>query len=156
VIDAASEIGPVTEDHELTVDVRPAWVDGAPDELHRLVLNLLQNAVQHTPAGTQIRASVATMGDVVRLEVSDDGPGVAPELRDRVFDRFTRAEGDGGGAVGLGLSIVRAVARTHGGDVELACPPEGGARFEVRLPAHQLAKPESAAIPVSASAPPAL
>jgi signal transduction histidine kinase len=135
VVDAAAELGPVTEDHDLSVDAQPVTVDGARDELHRLAVNLMQNAAQHTPPGTHIRTELRRVGDTARLVVSDDGPGVPPELRDRVFDRFVRGEGDRGGSVGLGLSIVRAVARTHGGDVELQNPPEGGARFVVTLPA---------------------
>jgi two-component system, OmpR family, sensor kinase len=148
VIDAAAELGPMTEDHELSVDASPVTVDGARDELHRLVLNLMQNAAQHTPPGTHIRAQVRRVGDTAQLVVSDDGPGVPDELRDRVFDRFVRGEGDRGGSVGLGLSIVRAVARTHGGDVELQSPPEGGSRFVVTLPAMD-AEPEPAAEPVA-------
>jgi two-component system OmpR family sensor kinase len=135
LVEAAAELGPVASDHVLSVDAQPVKVDGARDELHRLALNLIQNAMQHTPAGTQVRASVSEDGDQVKLTVEDDGPGVAPELRDEVFGRFVRAEGDRGGSVGLGLSIVRAVARSHGGDVVLTSPPEGGARFVVTLPA---------------------
>jgi signal transduction histidine kinase len=135
VVDAAAELGPVATDHVLDVDARPAPVSGAADELHRMALNLMQNAVQHTPAGTHIHAAVSTDGDHVRLVVTDDGPGIPPELHERVFDRFVRGEGDRGGSVGLGLSIVRAVAQTHGGDVVLETPPEGGSRFVVTLPA---------------------
>lgn len=135
LVDVASEVGPVAGAHELSLDVRPAVVDGARDELHRLSLNLIQNAFQHTPDGTHVHASVSTVGDQVRLVVQDDGPGVPDPLRDEVFDRFVRGQGDRGGSVGLGLSIVRAVARSHGGDVVLESPPEGGARFVVTLPA---------------------
>jgi two-component system OmpR family sensor kinase len=135
LIDAASELGPVAGEHELSIDARRAVVEGARDELHRLALNLVQNAFQHTPAGTHVQAGVSVEGDMVRLVVADDGPGVPVALRDEIFDRFVRAEGDRGGSVGLGLSIVRAVARTHGGDVVLESPPEGGARFVVTLPA---------------------
>jgi two-component system OmpR family sensor kinase len=122
VIDAAAEIGPVAGEHLLDVDAEPVTVDGARDELHRLVLNLLQNALQHTPGGTRVHAEVRRAGDQARLVVSDDGPGVPADLRGRVFDRFVRGEGDRGGSVGLGLSIVRAVARTHGGDVVVTIP----------------------------------
>ena len=74
------------------------------------------------------------------ITVEDDGPGIPPELRDRVFERFVRGEGDRGGSFGLGLSIVRAVAESHGGTVELPadgrpgrasssrCPPSAAAR----------------------------
>jgi two-component system OmpR family sensor kinase len=139
LLDVAAELGPVAGDHELSIDANPAMVAGAADELHRLALNLIQNAFQHTPPGTRVHASVTHDGERVRLTVSDDGPGVAPELRPEIFDRFVRAEGDRGGSVGLGLSIVRAVARSHGGDVELESPPEGGARFVVTIPASHAA-----------------
>jgi signal transduction histidine kinase len=135
LLDVASELGPVADEHDLSVDARRGIVDGATDELHRMALNLVGNAIAHTPPGTRVDARIETAGDVVRLVVSDDGPGVAPELRDQVFDRFVRAEGDSGGSVGLGLAIVRAVARSHGGSVVLESPPEGGARFVVTLPA---------------------
>jgi signal transduction histidine kinase len=134
LIDVASELGPVAGDHELSIDASRAVVHGARDELHRLASNLVQNAFQHTPAGTHVQASVRVQGHTVGLVVTDDGPGVPVALRDEVFDRFVRGEGDRGGSVGLGLSIVRAVARSHGGDVVLESPPEGGSRFVVTLP----------------------
>jgi signal transduction histidine kinase len=136
LVDVASELGPVAGEHELSLDVRPATVNGARDELHRMALNLIQNAFQHTPDGTRVHASVEPAGDRVRLVVEDDGPGVPDAMADEIFDRFVRAEGDRGGSVGLGLSIVRAVARSHGGDVSLQTPADGrGARFVVTLPA---------------------
>ncbi|HEU4976693.1 MAG TPA: HAMP domain-containing sensor histidine kinase [Baekduia sp.] len=135
VVDAAAELGPMAEDHILTVDTDPATIDGARDELHRMALNLMQNALGHTPAGTHVRVTVGRSDGEVRLVVSDDGPGVPPELQDRIFERFVRGDGDRGGSTGLGLAIVRAVARTHGGDVRLESPPAGGARFVVTLPA---------------------
>ena len=143
VIEAASELGPVAEDHELVVDAAPATVQGARDELHRLVLNLVENAVRHTPAGTHVRVSLAERGDEVVLEVADDGPGVPPELRDRVFERFVRGSGDRGSSSGLGLAIVSAVAESHGGAVELH-DAHPGARFVVRLPRAAVAEPVAA------------
>jgi signal transduction histidine kinase len=133
VIEAASELGPVAAGHELLVDAAPATVQGARDELHRLVLNLVENAVRHTPAGTHVRVSLAEEGDEVVLEVADDGPGVPAELRDRVFERFVRGSGDRGSSSGLGLAIVSAVAESHGGTVALE-DARPGARFVVRLP----------------------
>ena len=71
--------------------------------------------------------------------MEDDGPGVPPDLGDRIFERFVRGAGDAGasagGGSGLGLAIVRAVAEGHGGSVTLESPAGGGARFVVRLPA---------------------
>ena len=108
-------------------------VCGDPDELHRVALNLLENALLHTPAGTTVSASVARVGDSARMVVEDDGPGIAPDQRKRIFDRFVRRGGDSGRSTGLGLAIVRAVAEGHGGSVTLedAGP---GSRFTVVLP----------------------
>jgi signal transduction histidine kinase len=141
--EAASEIGPVTDDHALEIDAGPAVVSGARDELHRLALNLIENAVNHTPPGTHVRASTATVNGDAILVVEDDGPGIPDELRDRIFERFVRGAGfrDAGGpdrvrGAGLGLSIVHAVAQSHGGSVTLERPANGGGtRFVVRLPA---------------------
>jgi two-component system OmpR family sensor kinase len=137
VTDAASELEPVAGDHEISVSAPPGVsVDGARDELHRLVLNLMENALRHTDPGTAVEASVERRNGEVVLSVEDDGPGIAPELRDKVFERFYRGSGDRSGSSGLGLSIVRAVAESHKGTVRLEEPLDGrGARFVVRLPA---------------------
>ena len=131
--EAAAELAPVAGEHELVIDARPAIVDGARDELHRLALNLMENAVRHTPPGTHVRAGVQQRNGHVRLTVEDDGPGVPPALRDRIFERFVRGEGDRGGSFGLGLSIVRAVAQSHGGAVRVE-DRAPGTRFVVDLP----------------------
>jgi signal transduction histidine kinase len=137
VIEAAAELEPVADGHDISVDAPPAMVSGARDELHRLVLNLMENALKHTPRGTHVRATVEQHDGRVVLTVEDDGPGIPSDLRERVFERFVRGEGDrGGGSFGLGLSIVRAVAESHGGTVELAGPTgRAGTRFVVSLPA---------------------
>ena len=149
IIEAASELEPVTGDHELTVDVHPVVIAGAPDELHRLALNLMENAVKHTPAGTHITAAVARDGDDAVLTVTDDGPGIAPDQRERIFDRFVRGGGDGGSgpaSFGLGLSIVRAVTEAHHGTVTVTDGAFGhGTRFVVRLPAEPVT--EVASVP---------
>jgi signal transduction histidine kinase len=138
VTEAASEIGAVADDHDLQIEAEPVVVSGARDELHRLVLNLIENAVRHTPPGTRIRASTARDNGEATLVVEDDGPGIPPELGDHVFDRFVRSGRDGARGSGLGLSIVRAVAESHGGSVRLEESADGqGARFVVRLPADQ-------------------
>jgi two-component system OmpR family sensor kinase len=134
--EAAAELGPVAEHHEVTIRPEPVIVDGVRDELHRLVLNLLENAVRHTPPGTSVQASTETRdGDAV-LVVQDAGPGIPAELRERVFDRFVRGGRDGGRGSGLGLAIVRSVAQSHGGTVALGPSEDGrGARFEIHIPA---------------------
>jgi signal transduction histidine kinase len=135
--EAAAELEPVAGDHEITVAAPPGmWVTGARDELHRLALNLLENALRHTDPRTAVEAGVDREDGTVTLSVEDDGPGIAPELRDKVFERFYRGAGDRSGSSGLGLSIVRAVAESHHGRVVLVDPLDGrGARFVVRLPA---------------------
>ena len=143
VVEAAGELGPVSAEHDIELDVHPAVVMGARDELHRLAINLLENALRHTPPGTEIRVSTASApGGQVELVVEDDGPGVPPELAPTLFERFVRGVGDRGGSFGLGLAIVQAVAASHGGSVRLDRSKigqragHGGARFVVRLPAY--------------------
>ena len=135
VTEAAVELGPLADEHELSIDVHPAVVAGVRDDLHRMVLNLLENAVQHTPPGTRVRASLESSDRVARLVVADAGPGIDPELERRVFERFVRGAGDGGRGSGLGLAIVRAVAQSHGGHVTLEHPAAGtGTCFVIELP----------------------
>ena len=137
VTDAASELEPVAGDHEISVDAPAgARVDGARDELHRLVLNLMENALRHTDPGTAVEATVERRNGEVVLSVEDDGPGIPFEQREKVFERFYRGSGEHSGSSGLGLSIVRAVAESHKGSVRLEEPLDGrGARCVVRIPA---------------------
>ncbi|HMD52103.1 MAG TPA: HAMP domain-containing sensor histidine kinase, partial [Solirubrobacteraceae bacterium] len=136
VVEAAAELGPVSGEHQISLDVHPASTMGVRDELHRVVINLLENALRHTPAGTEIRVSTATREGVAELVVEDDGPGVPPDLAPSLFERFVRGAGDRGGSFGLGLAIVQAVAQSHGGSVTLEQREDHpGARFVVRLPA---------------------
>jgi two-component system, OmpR family, sensor kinase len=149
LMDAASEVGPFAEDHVLEIDPDRAVVSGSRDDLHRLVLNLIENAIKHTPPGTHVRASTETSNGTVMIVVEDDGPGVPAELQGRIFERFVRGAGDrgshgreGGYGSGLGLSIVRAVAESHGGSVRLEPAEDGsGARFVVRLPSYGMPYP---------------
>ncbi len=137
LVDVAAELEPVAAEHAITVEApAPVLVLGIRDELHRLALNLIDNALKHTAPGTPVSASVGVAGGQAVLAVEDDGPGVPVELRERAFERFVRGTSDrGGSSSGLGLSIVRAVAETHGGTVALEDPEDGrGARFVVRLP----------------------
>ena len=135
LLEAASELGPVAEDHELSIDAQPAVVPGARDDHHRLTLNLIENATRHTPPGTHIRAATGIENGTATLTVEDDGPGIPPELRPRVFDRFVRGPQAGSRGSGLGLAIVRAVAESHGGTVTLEQPDAGsGARFVIKIP----------------------
>ncbi len=138
---AAAEVRPMSDGHLLSVDLPDSMpVEANPDELHRVVVNLLDNSVRHTPRGTRIElgGSVRTDSGEIELSVSDDGPGFPEGMESQVFDRFVRGEGPADTAsdagTGLGLAIVRAVAQAHGGSVEAGRSPAGGARLVVRLP----------------------
>ena len=167
VVEAAGELGPVSGQHEITLDIRPARLTGVRDELHRLTINLIENAIRHTPPGTEIHVCTGTLPDGrVELIVADNGPGVPPELAPTLFERFVRGAGDRGGSFGLGLAIVHAVAGSHGGTVTLERPvpwpgvgePRSGdsdsndnagdaphgARFVVRLPGSAGSEEEAA------------
>jgi signal transduction histidine kinase len=135
MVEAASELGPMADNHELSLSAEPVVVEGVRDELHRLILNLLENAVRHTPPGTRVEASTRPGDGEAIITVQDSGPGVPPELEARVFDRFVRGRRDGGKGSGLGLAIVRSVAQSHGGTVAHEVPSDGrGTRFVIRIP----------------------
>ncbi|MDX6593347.1 MAG: two-component system, OmpR family, sensor kinase [Gaiellales bacterium] len=106
--------------------------------LRQAVANLLSNARSHTPPGTPIRVSLAPDGDgAMAIEVADEGPGIAPADLGRVFERFYRADPSRArrnGGAGLGLSIVEAIARAHGGRAEVESHEGGGAVFRLVLP----------------------
>ena len=146
--EAAAEAAPVAAGHVLSLDL-PNGNGGGPivygvsDDLHRLASNLIENALVHTPPGTEVVVRLRSDVGGAVLEVSDAGPGISPELRERIFDRFVRGHGErAGGGSGLGLAIVRAVAERHGGTVELDSSHAGGSRFTVRLPAEHPAPAE--------------
>ncbi|MEV7727614.1 HAMP domain-containing sensor histidine kinase [Streptomyces sp. NPDC087917] len=112
----------------------PAY--GDPARLERALANLVDNALRHARSRIGVRA-VAEDGWAV-LEVTDDGPGIPPADRDRIFERFVRLDADrgrGSGGTGLGLAIAREIARAHGGDVRAREAPGGGALLELRIPA---------------------
>jgi two-component system, OmpR family, sensor kinase len=147
VLDAAAELGALSAEHELSLDVQPAVVLGDHDELVRVALNLVENAMRHTPPASSIWVSTGVRGHDALLVVEDDGPGVPPELAPTLFERFVRGAGDRGGSFGLGLAIVRAVAEGHGGTVALERTSRQGvahgARFVVRLPSAPTQPPQA-------------
>ena len=132
--EGVAALGPRLAGHRLELRTgggTPVWCD--PRLVGQVVVNLLDNAVRHTPAGGRIRVAVEPGAGFWRLVVHDDGPGVPPGQETRVFEKFHRARGDADAAgKGLGLAICAAVAALHGGTIVVA--NDGGARFVMTLP----------------------
>jgi two-component system OmpR family sensor kinase len=101
----------------------PATVEGQPDALQILLRNLVDNAVKYTPAGgtadISVRSNTAKEGCTVTVTVEDSGPGIPPEERERVFDRFYRVAGSEAAGSGLGLAIIKAIVERHGATLAL-------------------------------------
>lgn len=117
----------------IEVTVRPGrtTVHGVASRIESVLRNLLDNALSFARA--RVCIEVGSEGDEAEVIVSDDGPGIPPADMPRVFDRFFTTRGDRRGT-GLGLALARAVVEAHGGTLRAEAPPEGGARFVVRLP----------------------
>ena len=112
-----------------------ARVQGHRDALTLLARNLLDNAIKHSPEGGRIRLHLQSEADQASFTIDDEGPGIPPAERERVFDRFYRAEGNTQHGSGLGLSIARAIADRHGADIILEDAPGGqGLRARVQFP----------------------
>ena len=138
-VNAVSDAHAASPDHtwELDLPEEPVEVPGDQARLHQILANLLANARTHTPAGTKVVTRVRPEGSLVRVSVTDDGPGVPETLQPRIFERFTRGDDArvrANGSTGLGLSIVAAVGQAHGGRVEVSSRP-GATTFSVLLPA---------------------
>jgi two-component system OmpR family sensor kinase len=132
--DAVDDARVTAPDREITLDAEPTRVTGNDDQLRQVLANLLRNALVHTPAGTPIAVSVRAGAVTVR----DHGPGLPTDDPGALFERFWRAEGGrerGKDGAGLGLAIVAGIVDAHGGTVEAANAPDGGAIFRVHLPA---------------------
>jgi PAS domain S-box-containing protein len=116
---------------ECDIGSREAWVQGLDGELEQLFLNLLINAIEATPTRGRVSVRLCRDDDSVSVDVADSGPGIPPEIVDRVFDPFFTTKQRGSG---LGLAICAGIARAHGADLAAANCTDGGARFTVRLP----------------------
>jgi two-component system heavy metal sensor histidine kinase CusS len=119
------------------IDAEDALVSGHPRDLERMVRNVLENAVRHSPAAGTTRVRIRRAGGAVEILVSDDGPGVPDAQRERIFEPFFRGESERSldlSGAGLGLPMAREIARAHGGDIQLLSGPGEGARFGIRLP----------------------
>jgi len=140
-VDAARAVDPR---RPISLESRGSVFEGDAARLRQIVDNLLRNAEVHTPSGTAVHVLVMRRGDRVVISVADEGPGLDPEVRARVFDRFYRGNpARTGGGSGLGLSIVAALATAHAGDVNVRSFPGQGATFEVDLPAFEQAVSQS-------------
>ncbi len=117
------------------VTVSPLHVIGDVERLERALGNLVANAMKFTPSGGTITLGAAPDDDAVLLTVADTGVGIEPDQRERVFERFYKADrGRGSSGVGLGLAIVKHIVRAHSGTVMLDSRPGRGSTFTIRLP----------------------
>ena len=112
--------------------VLPVLAD--PERVALVLDNLISNAVRHSPRGGQVLLRTGADGPKVRFEVSDQGAGIPPEYRDRIFEKFFRIPGTKGEGIGLGLYISREIVRAHGGEMGVESDPGSGARFWFTLP----------------------
>jgi signal transduction histidine kinase len=129
------------EDKDVRLQVvqpdRPMVVEADGKALHRLLVNLIDNAIKHSPENGVVQIGVEVTASITRLWVEDDGPGIPSTEHERIFDRFyrigseLRRETQG---VGLGLSIVKHIAEVHGGHVVVHSAVGEGSRFTVELP----------------------
>ncbi|GAA2096053.1 HAMP domain-containing sensor histidine kinase [Microlunatus panaciterrae] len=151
VINAASDARAAGPEHvwSLRLPEEPVTAFGDEHRLHQVVANLLANARTHTPPGTKVETGISLDGDDAVITVTDDGPGIPPEILDQVFERFTRADTSrvrsagsvSGRSTGLGLAIVAAVVEAHHGTVAVDSEP-GRTEFQIRLPlAHTPPRP---------------
>jgi two-component system sensor histidine kinase KdpD len=133
---ALTRLEPALKGRPVRVDV-PAdlpLVSVDPVLMEQLLVNLLENAVKHTPAGTEIAVSAAADPGGLAIEVADRGRGLPAGEEERIFERFFRRSEAGVAGVGLGLAICRAIARAHGGTLRASNRPGGGAAFRLTLP----------------------
>jgi len=143
--DVAAEMVPLADARKIDLGIsasQPAFVLGDPDALRTLVRNLVDNAVRYTPVGGTVDLSVQESGDPGKsnsravLRIVDTGPGIAPDERQRVFDRFYRPPGTSPPGSGLGMAIVKAIADAHGASIALDAGPGGqGLAVTVVFPA---------------------
>jgi len=148
VINAVSDARAAGPDHawQLTLPQYPVIAYGDQHRLQQVMANLLANARTHTPPRTQVHTVVSVSGADAVVTVTDNGPGIPPEMSNRVFERFARGDASRmrtpdagtGGSTGLGLAIVAAVVDAHHGSVAVSSQP-GHTQFTVRLPLAQFA-----------------
>ena len=137
-----ANLGPAIEENRqrVTTSIAPdaQTVEADPAKLHDIVRNLVENAVNYCPEGTEVRITATRADDAIEIIVADSGPGIPPDDLDRVFERFYRVDKSRSrpGGTGLGLSIVKHLASLHGGTARAGNASDGGARFTITLPRH--------------------
>jgi signal transduction histidine kinase len=113
----------------------PLWIEGYDSLLFRLVFNLAENAIKYTPAGGKVEVSLQPQNGSAVLEVKDNGPGIAAEVLEHIFDRFYRGDpAREGGGTGLGLALVRSIVQLHQGQIRVSSTVGQGSCFQVTLP----------------------
>jgi anti-sigma regulatory factor (Ser/Thr protein kinase) len=140
LIDALlEEYRPLAAARNISVTLRPAAqpprVTGDAASLRTLFSNLLDNALRYTPTGGAVTVALSEQGASITVSIEDSGPGIPPEERQRVFDRFYRRAGVESEGSGLGLAIVKAIAERHGFKVALDSAPAGGLAVRIDAPA---------------------
>jgi len=122
----------------IAIDVPPeaSHVDGDPAKLHDILRNLLENAVNYSPDGADVRLGATRVSGVYTITVADSGPGIPAEDLARVFERFYRVDKSRSrpGGTGLGLAIVKHLVELHGGEARADNAERGGAVFTITLP----------------------
>jgi heavy metal sensor kinase len=119
------------------LDARPAPARADAGRLGQAIGNLIDNAIKYSPPGATVRVATTTAGEEAVVTVDDEGPGIPDAVRDRIFDRFFRADASrtrATGGSGIGLAIVREVAHAHGGRAVVAPRPGGGSTFTIAIP----------------------
>ena len=140
-----ADLGPAIEAKQqqvtITVPEEANHVDGDPAKLHDIVRNLVENAVNYSPDGADLRVTSGIDGGTFVITVADSGPGIPPEDLARVFERFYRVDKSRSrpGGTGLGLAIVKHLVELHGGEARAENAPSGGAIFTITLPASRRA-----------------
>jgi signal transduction histidine kinase len=117
---------------DVPVDLAPAR--GAPEQIQRVLFNLIQNAIRHTPADGSVTVRAVRALEGVQIEVADTGTGIAAPDRERVFEAFFQGGARSNGSAGLGLAISRAIVEAHGGRIWLE-PSAAGTSVRFTLPA---------------------
>jgi two-component system OmpR family sensor kinase len=137
-LQVVGELAPLADLKNIDLGVsvnQPQWVNGDEDGLRILVGNLIDNAIRYTPEGGKVDVNLARDGNLLVLEVKDNGPGIPPGEREKIFERFYRIAGNEVQGSGLGLAIVRQIIDRHGAVIDIAAGENSmGAVFSIKFP----------------------